>query len=327
MNPNYFNNSLSQQEAESLMNCIVDGSFNEFQIAAILGKFTNRNLTLDELKGFIIALKNKMLPVHLNQPNLIDIVGTGGDGKNSFNISTLACFVVAGAGFKVAKHGNFGASTHFGASHIMQFLGYQFSNDSNKLQAEIDQANVCFLHAPLFHPALKQVASIRKSLGWRTIFNYLGPLLNPATPSMQLIGVNNHSTQRLYNYYLQQTKAHFAIVHCLNGYDEISLTNETKILTNQDALVLHPSFFTKMKINPEHLFAETQPQQASQHFMNLLKSKTPNPQNQVVIANAALAIHIAQPQHNLANCFEIASEALYSGKALACLEKLLNLQK
>src|SRR5450631_83076 len=176
-----------------------------------------RSIVIEELQGFRDALLELCIRVDMDGFELMDIVGTGGDGKNTFNISTLACFIVAGTGQKVAKHGNYGASSISGASNVMEQVGYRLKNDPGKLKQEVEEANICFLHAPLFHPALKAVGPIRKNLGIRTFFNMLGPLVNPAFPKYQLIGVYNLEMARIYNYLLQQSGSSFTIIHGLDG--------------------------------------------------------------------------------------------------------------
>ena len=212
---------------------ISKGLYNETEIASFTTVYLMRSITIDELQGFRDALMELCVPFKVKDHKVLDIVGTGGDGKNTFNISTLSCFIVAGTGNKVVKHGNYGASSISGSSNVMQQLGYSFSNDNDVLQSQLDKANICFLHAPLFHPALKIVAPIRKNLGIRTFFNMLGPMVNPAIPDYQLIGVFSLEMARIYNYLLQQTNSTFTIIHSLDGYDEISLTNDTKVITNE----------------------------------------------------------------------------------------------
>ena len=220
--------TLSRAQAKEVLLNMSGGVYNESEMAAFITVYLMRSITIDELSGFRDALLELCVRVDLNGHSVIDIVGTGGDGKNTFNISTLACFIVAGTGQKVAKHGNYGASSISGASNVMEQLGYTFKNDQGQLRRETEEANICFLHAPLFHPALKAVGGIRKSLGIRTFFNMLGPMVNPAFPQFQLVGVYSLEMARIYNYLLQQAKGVFTIIHSLDGYDEISLTNDTK---------------------------------------------------------------------------------------------------
>jgi anthranilate phosphoribosyltransferase (EC 2.4.2.18) len=221
-------NTLSKAEAKAILIEIAQNKFNENEVTSFVTVFLMRSITLEELEGFREALLALSLPVELQEDDLLDIVGTGGDGKNTFNISTLASFVVAGTGQKVAKHGNYGVSTISGSSNVLEELGYQFKNNSVDLQRDLDKGNICFLHAPIFHPALKSVAPLRKGLGLRTFFNILGPLVNPAKPKYALIGVYNLEIARIYQYLLQKGSQNFTLVHALDGYDEISLTSDTK---------------------------------------------------------------------------------------------------
>lgn len=230
--------SLTRSKAYEVMVNMAKGQYNDAEIASFITVYLMRSVTIDELNGFRDALLELCIKTELGTTDLVDIVGTGGDGKNSFNISTLACFIVAGAGQKVAKHGNYGASTISGASNVMEQLGYRFKQNTDSLRKEIELANICFMHAPLFHPALKIVGPIRKQLGVRTFFNMLGPMVNPANPDYQLVGVYNLEMARIYNYLLQQTGKSFTIIHSLDGYDEISLTSDTKVITKEGESVL-----------------------------------------------------------------------------------------
>src|SRR5205809_4659526 len=229
---------LDRATAREVLVNIGKGVYNEHEVTAFMTVYLMRSITIEELQGFREALLELCVPVDLNGYDAIDIVGTGGDGKNTFNISTLSCFIVAGTGQKVAKHGNYGASSISVASNVMKQLGYKFKNDPGRLKKEVDEANICFLHAPLFHPALKTVGPIRKNLGMRTFFNMLGPMVNPAFPKFQLVGVYNLEMARIYNYLLQQEGKPFTIIHSLDGYDEISLTNDTKVITQEGEKVL-----------------------------------------------------------------------------------------
>ncbi|HMF70306.1 MAG TPA: anthranilate phosphoribosyltransferase, partial [Flavitalea sp.] len=240
--------SLSRGEAKDILINISKNVYNETEITAFITVFLMRSITIAELEGFRDALLELCVQVNLNGFETIDIVGTGGDGKNTFNISTLSCFIVAGTGQKVAKHGNYGATSVSGASNVMELLGYQLKNHPDKLKKEMEESNFCFLHAPLFHPALKTVGPIRKNLGVRTFFNMLGPMVNPAAPAFQLVGVYNLEMARIYNYLLQQTGRAFTIIHGLDGYDEISLTNDTKVITNQGERIMTPEQVGKRSV-------------------------------------------------------------------------------
>ncbi|MCX8472028.1 MAG: anthranilate phosphoribosyltransferase [Sediminibacterium sp.] len=319
----YFNRILTIEEAYRLFEFLVSEDCNDFLKAAILGNFINRPLTLNELFGFRNFLASKMIPLDFDFP-ILDIVGTGGDHKNSFNISTLACFVVAGCGFKVVKHGNYSASSFFGSSNILESLGYKFSVDKIKLNAQLKAANICFLHAPLFHPSLKPLGPIRKQIGMRTFINLLGPLLNPANPKFQMIGVSSFEIARLYHYYLEQTPCNYKIIHCLNGYDEISLTGETKIISRKGEFVFLPNYFTKQSVCPDDLLIETEAGQATIQFESILKGQGPAAQIEVVLVNAAEAVNLLQPDLDYHQSYLLVQESIKSGKAFQSLINMLN---
>jgi anthranilate phosphoribosyltransferase len=263
--------TLSREQSKEILTNISRGLYNESEMAAFITVYLMRSITIDELQGFRDALLELCVRVDLDGYHTIDIVGTGGDGKNTFNISTLACFIVAGTGQKVAKHGNYGASSISGASNVMEQLGYTFKNDPARLRQEVDKANICFLHAPLFHPALKTVGPIRKNLGIRTFFNMLGPMVNPAFPEFQLVGVYNLEMARVYNYLLQQTEGRFTIIHSLDGYDEISLTGDTKVITNKGEKIMTPEQLGKRTVNASDIYGGNTVEEAAKLFLKILK--------------------------------------------------------
>lgn len=305
---------------------ISKGSYTESEVTAFITVYLMRTITIDELQGFADALRELCVPVPLNDYKVVDIVGTGGDGKNTFNISTLSCFIVAGAGQKVAKHGNYGATSVSGASNVMERLGYQFKSDTDRLRKEVEEANICFLHAPLFHPALKAVANIRKSLGIRTFFNMLGPMVNPAQPEYQLVGVYNLEMGRIYNYLLQQKGKPFTIIHGLDGYDEISLTNDTKVITNEGERIMTPEQLGKRPVSAEDIHGGNSPEEAAQIFLNIIQGKGSWAQNAVVLANAAMALHCTGAYKNYNDAYLAAVDSLESGKAYNTLKKLQQMQ-
>jgi anthranilate phosphoribosyltransferase len=278
------------------------------------------------LQGFRDALLELCVAVDLNGHETIDIVGTGGDGKNTFNISTLSCFIVAGTGQKVAKHGNYGASSISGASNVMEQLGYKFKNDKDRLKKEVDEANICFLHAPIFHPALKTVGPIRKNLGMRTFFNMLGPMVNPATPKFQLVGVFSLEMARIYNYLLQQTGSAFTIIHSLDGYDEISLTNDTKVITNKGENIMTPEQLGKRMVEAADIQGGSSVEEAARIFMKILNGEGTWAQNAVVLANAAMALYCTGNFKDYDEAYQAAVESLENGKAREALKKLITLQ-
>src|SRR6201995_986244 len=263
--------SLPRDQAKDVLTRIAKGEFNDSELAAFITVYLMRSITIAELQGFRDALLDLCVRVDLNGHETIDIVGTGGDGKNTFNISTLACFIVAGTGQKVAKHGNYGASSISGASNVMEQLGYKFKNDAGRLRKEVDAAGICFLHAPLFHPALKTVGPIRKNLGIRTFFNMLGPMVNPACPKFQLVGVYNLEMARVYNYLLQQAEGRFTIIHSLDGYDEISLTGDTKVITNGGERIYAPEELGKRMVNATDIYGGNTVEEAAKIFTRILK--------------------------------------------------------
>lgn len=317
--------TLSREQAREVLYDISKSVYSDAEIAAFISVFLIRSITIDELQGFRDALMELCVKTSLEGQDLIDIVGTGGDGKNTFNISTLSCFIVAGTGNKVAKHGNYGASSISGSSNVMEQLGYQFKNDSDSLNKELDTANICFLHAPLFHPALKVVAPIRKQLGVRTFFNMLGPMVNPASPKYQMIGVYNLEMGRIYNYLLQQGESAFTIIHGLDGYDEISLTGDTKVISNSGEKIYSAEELGKRTVSPADIYGGNSVEEAARIFMNILKGNGTWAQNAVVLANSAMALHCTGKYKNYQECYELAVESLESGRGNQSLQKLLSL--
>lgn len=317
---------LSKEDAERILVNIAKGDYNTSQIAAFLTVYMMRSITIEELEGFRDALLNLCLAVDLSAYNPIDLCGTGGDGKDTFNISTLASFVTAGAGVKVTKHGNYGVSSKCGSSNVMEFLGIKFSNDAGFLEKCIDEAGICVLHAPLFHPAMKNVAPIRKDLGVKTFFNMLGPMVNPAFPKNQMVGVFNLELARMYGYLYQKTDKNFTVLHALDGYDEISLTGNTKTISNKTESMLKPSDFGVKQIRQEDIVGGDSIDSSAQIFLNVLQGKGTEPQNNVVCANAGIAIATVNNLTPLEG-FEKAKESLLSGKGLAALKKIQELSR
>jgi anthranilate phosphoribosyltransferase len=314
--------TLSSQQATDVLMNLTKGQYNEHQITAFITVYMMRSITIEELQGFRNALLQVCMPADLGGVKTLDIVGTGGDGKNTFNISTLSCFIVAGAGQPVAKHGNYGATTVSGASNVMEQLGYKFSNDNSKLQNEIEKANLCFLHAPLFHPALKSVGQIRKNLGVRTFFNMLGPMVNPASPAYQLVGVYSLEMARIYNYLLQQNGGAFTIIHGLDGYDEISLTNDTKVITNLGERVMTPEQLGKRSVSAADLLGGNSVEEAAKIFLKIIRGDGTWAQNAVVLANAAMGLHCTGAYKSYDDAYLAAVDSLESGKALKVLTTL-----
>lgn len=318
---------LSREQAKEVLLNISKGQYNESEITAFITVFMMRSITIAELQGFRDALLELCLRVELNGHELMDIVGTGGDGKNTFNISTLSCFIVAGAGQKVAKHGNYGASSISGSSNVMEQLGYRFGAGRDKLLKEVEEAGICFLHAPLFHPALKSVAGIRKNLGIRTFFNMLGPMVNPAFPQYQLVGVYNMEMARIYNYLLQQESAAFTIIHTLDGYDEISLTADAKVITREGERIFAPIDLGKRMVMAGDIGGGNSVEEAAKIFLKILKGEGTWSQNAVVMANAALALQCTGSMKNYEEAYQAAVQSLESGAAYKVFTTLMELNK
>jgi anthranilate phosphoribosyltransferase len=316
---------LGRQEARTILENISQGKYNEMQVASLITVFLMRNISVDELIGFREALLEMRIPIDMSDFEPVDIVGTGGDGKNTFNISTCASFVVAGAGYKVAKHGNYGATSVSGASNVIEAHGVKFSNEADILRKSIDKCGIAYLHAPLFNKALKAVAPVRKALAVRTFFNMLGPLVNPVIPRYQLLGVYNLPLLRLYSYTYQASSTQYSVVHSLDGYDEISLTSEFKVaMPDSEKLYTPEEIGFKRNIEAD-LFGGDTPEDAVKIFDNVLHGTATEAQKNCVIVNAAFAIRIMEPGKSLDNCLAIARESLDSGKALATFNKFVEL--
>lgn len=318
--------TLERREAYELMHGIAAGQLNEARMAAVLTALIMRSISLDELLGFREALLELAIKPQLNNGDAIDLCGTGGDGKNTFNISTLSSFVVAGAGIPVAKHGNYGVSSTSGSSNVMEHLGYRFSNDADKLKRELEKTGICFMHAPLFHPALKAVGGVRRQLGMKSFFNILGPLVNPAMPNYQSSGVFNLETGRIYSYLLQREEKEFRVVHSLDGYDEVSLTAHTRIFSPKGEHLLKAADFNMQALMPHELYGGESVEDAAAIFLKVLQGEATKAQKNAVVANAALAIHCYRKSIDLQDAVEEATESLASKKALQKLHELIKLQ-
>ena len=314
--------SLDKQQAKQILINLAKGEYNQSQVAAFLTVYLMRSITVDELEGFRDAMLELCIPLEIDDYQAIDLCGTGGDGKDTFNISTLSSFIVAGAGQKVAKHGNNGVSSVCGSSNLLAHFGYQFTNDKDKLIESLDKAGICFLHAPLFHPAMKNVAPIRKELGVKTFFNMLGPIVNPSFPQKQLVGVFNLELARLYGYLHQKTDKRYIVLHSLDGYDEVSLTGPFKILSNQNEKMLFPEDLGFKTWPQEALWGGKTVEDSAEIFIQVLQREGTEAQNEVVTANAGLAIHCGMSV-SIEDGIEAAKESLQSGKALQTFKKLL----
>ena len=319
--------SLSREDAKNILMKLTQGEYNQSQIAAFLTVYMMRSITVDELQGFRDAMLELCVPVEISEYDAIDLCGTGGDGKDTFNISTLSSFVVAGAGQTVAKHGNNGVSSVCGSSNLLAHFGYEFTNDIGELKRSLDEANICFLHAPLFHPAMKNVAPIRKDLGVKTFFNMLGPMVNPSFPKKQLVGVFSLELARLYGYLYQKTDKQFVILHSLHGYDEISLTGGFKVVSNNGERVLFPSDLGLPVLNQSDIYGGETIEEAAKIFNDVLHGNGTPQQEAVIIANAGMALYAADQSAGIEASMDRAKESLKSGKALEAFKKLVNKTK
>ncbi len=316
---------LGRDEAHNILRNIAQGAYNDAQIASLITVFLMRNISVDELSGFRDALLDMCHSISLEEYDPIDIVGTGGDGKNTFNISTAACFVVAGAGYSVVKHGNYGATSVSGASNVIEQQGVKFSSDQDHLRRSIEGSGVAYLHAPLFNPALKEVAPVRKALGVRTFFNMLGPLVNPSRPHHQLLGVYNLPLLRLYSYTYQASDVNYAVVHSLDGYDEISLTSEFKVATSQSEKIYTPEQLGFRRCSEEELSGGESVEDATKIFIDILNNRATEAQSNAVIINAAFAIQLRSKGKTIEEAIEEARESIRSGRAADALKRFIAL--
>lgn len=319
--------TLSTTEAREILTQISSGKYNDTQIAVFLAVFQMRAITLEELTGFREALQDLSIRIDLSEFNTIDVCGTGGDGKNTFNISTLTSFVVAGTGQKVAKHGNYGVSSSCGSSNVLEYFGYAFSNDKDKLRKELDQAGICFLHAPLFNPAMKQVAPVRRQLGLKTFFNILGPMINPSSPQNQLIGVYSLELARMYGYVYQNSDINYSVIHSLDGYDEISLTAPFRLISRHREEIIDPRDLSLPEVKAEDIQGGKDVKESAEIFLNLLKGAGTRSQNSVINANAALALQVIDDTLSFPDALQRAEDSLLSGKARLAFNKLIELNQ
>ena len=316
---------LGREEARVILQNIAEGRYNDAQIASLITVFLMRSISVEELTGFREALLDMRVPIDLAEFKPIDIVGTGGDGKNTFNISTCSCFVVAGAGYNVVKHGNYGATSVSGASNVMEQHGIKFTNNNDQLRRNMEACHITYLHAPLFNPALKAVAPVRKNLGVRSFFNMLGPLVNPAMPAYQLLGVYNLPLLRLYNYTYPESGTRFAVVHSLDGYDEISLTADFKVAMPEKEKIYSPELLGFKRCQEADLDGGSTPEEAARIFDAVLENKATEAQRNCVVINSAFAIQVICPEKSIETCIAEAKESLDSGRALATFKQYVSL--
>ena len=316
---------LGREEARVILQNIAEGRYNDAQIASLITVFLMRSISVEELTGFREALLDMRVPIDLTDFKPIDIVGTGGDGKNTFNISTCSCFVVAGAGYNVVKHGNYGATSVSGASNVMEQHGVKFTNNADQLRRNMEACHITYLHAPLFNPALKAVAPVRKNLGVRSFFNMLGPLVNPAMPAYQLLGVYTLPLLRLYNYTYQESGTRFAVVHSLDGYDEISLTADFKVAMPEKEKIYSPEMLGFKRCTETDLDGGSTPEEAARIFDAVLENRATEAQRNCVVINSAFAIQVICPEKSIETCIAEAKESLDSGRALATFKKYISM--
>jgi anthranilate phosphoribosyltransferase len=326
LNKLFEHQTLSYDEARMVLKNMAEGKYNESEMAAFLSVFIMRGIKIPELKGFRDALHELCIRIDLSDYNTIDLCGTGGDGKNTFNISTLSSFVVAGAGYKVTKHGNYGVSGISGSSNMLEYYGYTFTNNADLIKKQIDKANICFLHAPLFHPALKNVGQVRRNLKVKTFFNMLGPMVNPSFPQNQLVGVFSLEVARLYQYLYQETSVNFLILHSLDGYDEVSLTSQIKMISNRGEKLLSPAELGMQKLEAAQISGGESIEEAAAIFMDVLENRASEAKQNVVRVNSALAIQTIDSKLTYNQALDKATESLKSKKALNTFKILLSLR-
>ncbi|MEA5459557.1 anthranilate phosphoribosyltransferase [Arcicella sp. LKC2W] len=314
---------LSKIEAKEALSIIGKGEANVSQIAAFLTTYMIKSITADELEGFRDAMLDLAVTVNLSEFSPMDVCGTGGDGKDTFNISTTSSFIVAGAGQFVAKHGNHGVSSSVGSSTVLEYLGVKFTNDENYLKDKIEDAGICFLHAPLFHPAMRFVGPVRKELGMKTFFNMLGPILNPAQVKKQVTGVYNQEILGIYGQLFQKAEGNFGVLFGLDGYDEISLTSDFELITKRGKETFSPEQLGFTKCKQEDLHGGNNVEESAKILVSILENKGTKAQTEVVLANAATALYCADENLSLSDAVLKAKESLESGKALTSFKKFV----
>lgn len=318
--------SLSKEESREILSNLAIGKYNGSQMAAFMTVFMMRDITVEELSGFRDAMLELCIQVPSQEYNAIDLCGTGGDGKDTFNISTLSSFVTAGAGQIVAKHGNYGVSSVCGSSNVLEYLGIKFTNDQDTLKRSFEEAGIAFMHAPLFHPAMKNVAPIRRELGVKTFFNMLGPMVNPAFPASQLVGVFSLELARLYGYLYQETDKHFMVLHALDGYDEVSLTGPFKYITREEEAIVSPDDLGLQTLSAHSLAGGQTVEASAELFMNILQNKGTEAQREVILANAGLAISVGK-QISISAGIDQARTSLETGKAMESFKKFISINQ
>ncbi len=317
--------TLTRQEAHDVLVGITQEKYNDCQIAALLMGMQTRGVTVEELLGFRDGLLETGKRINLDDYDTLDIVGTGGDGKNTFNISTCAAFVIAACGYKVTKHGNGSATSVSGASNVLQAHGVKFTADEDMLRRSLDETGICYLHAPLFAYGMKFVGPTRKAMGIPTCFNLLGPFVNPCRPKNSLHGTATHDQQRLYVNVHQSIGDNYGVITSYDGYDEISLTSGFKLVTNFFEKVFTPKDLGLNYISPEEIYGGDTPEEAWKVFDSVLDGTSLQAQRDVVIANAACGIAVMDCNQSIEDSVMMAREALESGRALETFRKYVAL--
>ncbi len=319
-------NVLTKESAKEVLLNIGQGKYSEHEVASFLTVFMMRKILPQELAGFREALLDLCVKIDLSDFKTIDVCGTGGDEKHTFNISTLSAFILAGAGIKVVKHGNYAVSSSSGSSNILEYFGYKFSNEQNKLRKEVDKANICYMHAPLFHPAMKFVGPIRRSLKLKTFFNLMGPMINPCRPNTQVMGVYSGEVIDLCNQVFKEAGINYYILYSVDGYDEISLTGNYRVVSAASDQILSPESVGMKKLQPEEIIGGKTVDEAAKIFSDLLDGKGSQARQDVAVINAAYAMNCYSPEKNLPECIELCRESLLCGKAKKALSKLISMQ-
>ncbi|PIB35608.1 anthranilate phosphoribosyltransferase [Reichenbachiella sp. 5M10] len=314
---------LSKEEAHAALKQLASGECNQSQLAAFLTIYLMRDIHAHELAGFKNAMLELCRPIDLSAYDAMDMCGTGGDGKDTFNISTTSSFVVAGAGQRIAKHGNNGVSSNCGSSNLLSHFGYVFPSDEGVLQRSMEKAGICFLHAPLFHPAMKNVAPVRKEMGLKTFFNMLGPLVNPSKPAKQLMGVYSLEVAQLYQDLHKAEGRDCAVVHAMDGYDEVSLTGDFKVYTRDGIQTYSPEQIGLGVVQPEEIYGGETVEDSAKIFEQVLKGEATMAQTNVVLANAGLALYMGQKLESYEAGIAQAKESIDSGAAYHCFKKFI----
>jgi anthranilate phosphoribosyltransferase len=324
--PNLFNPAgLSRTEAAEALTAVISAEAEPSQIGAFISIIETRGITQNEFEGFIGVLSDSGKQVDLGTFETIDVCGTGGDGKGTFNISTAAAFILAGSGVKVAKHGNKSATSGCGSSDVLEHLGLRFTDDEATLRSQLEAANFTYLHAPLFQPALRNLGAIRSSLGFKTFFNMIGPLLNPARPRYRFAGVSSPLALRQYQYFLETTDCQYSVVFSRDGYDEISLTSSFEVVTRDGRETLSPEDVGFPRLNTNDLIGGHDVATSADLLLRILGGKGNDSQNSVTVINAAFARKTVTSEP-INQCIEKCRDSLESGRGLSALETLLKTQ-